>query len=937
MPSGRSKRSLAALLVTLASTSLFVGAASAQNDAELLPCGVPATRALDSGATHEYLVTIPPGETAVIDSGAISGNIGLIRVIAENANGELDSCSGSLVVPGSTGITRLTVSDCIQKDGESGEYTVSASIVSQSPSQCGRRLPCGIVPGGVEHAGAVLPYTFTANAGERLNLLVTKFGSSDRAARLRLFAPTGDLIVDSPPCTGSVRATLPTTGVYTVLVSSCVAPAVGRFTMLREGDSCPQGPVITYFGLSRSDDIALQPDTFDADGRPVYIRPLGSGFSLIVEAHPGPTGRQPGQLAFDYDANDPTVLPDLQILLSRPIGFGTPAVCDTLPPQQAGVPPASGFSFDGSEEVSRVVNDLGCRFNNGAGLPLGRVQRGDACTRTPITLDFDFVDPGSTIQFCGPIARAWAFAPGDTIVKARVRDNADVYGSEREIVVRAEGDSPFFLSDVTAGELIGADDAVYFSAQDAAHGIEVWKTDGTRDGTGLARDVIPGPGSSSPRNLVVLDDKPFFLADVSPDTTWVWPVNGLPVDSTSVSPSVFPPYALTPVGGLLFFFAENNTGGLDLWTSDGNSENAEAVSELSSQPLAVDSVVASDGIFFFTLRHDTGTSTIAELWRSDGTTDGTRPVHRFSYAADAEGRLEGLTDVAGSLFFVAGDRRFGYGLWHSDGTSDGTEQLRSFATPPAELTAADAMLFFVATDGAHGTELWTSDGTQAGTQLVADINPGPGSAAVHQLTAINGRLFFAANDGTHGSELWTSTGTASRTALVKDIAPGAGSSNPTALRGINGALYLSADDGQHGSELWISDGTETGTVLALDVDPGNSSGNPDAFTLRRESASGHGAIVFRALYGPAGPKLWAVPALESIINPFVCPGDCDGNDLVTVNELVTGVGTSLGSSTTASCTAMDRNGDGRVTVDELVAAVNAALRGCDWKAMVNGE
>jgi hypothetical protein len=49
------------------------------------------------------------------------------------------------------------------------------------------------------------------------------------------------------------------------------------------------------------------------------------------------------------------------------------------------------------------------------------------------------VRPGSTLtqaQFCIPIAKAWAFPDGDTIVAAQVRDNSGAVGSPREMVVR---------------------------------------------------------------------------------------------------------------------------------------------------------------------------------------------------------------------------------------------------------------------------------------------------------------------------------------------------------------------------------------------------------------------------------------------------------------------------------------------------------------------
>ncbi len=56
-----------------------------------------------------------------------------------------------------------------------------------------------------------------------------------------------------------------------------------------------------------------------------------------------------------------------------------------------------------------------------------------------------------------------------------------------------------------------------------------------------------------------------------------------------------------------------------------------------------------------------------------------------------------------------------------------------------------------------------------------------------------------------------------------------------------------------------------------------------------------------------------------------CPGDCDQNGTVSVDELVRGVRINLGSSELAICTASDVDDDGDVTVSELVKAVNANL------------
>lgn len=62
---------------------------------------------------------------------------------------------------------------------------------------------------------------------------------------------------------------------------------------------------------------------------------------------------------------------------------------------------------------------------------------------------------------------------------------------------------------------------------------------------------------------------------------------------------------------------------------------------------------------------------------------------------------------------------------------------------------------------------------------------------------------------------------------------------------------------------------------------------------------------------------------------LVCTGDCGGNRLVTVDELVTGVGIALGLRPVGNCRNLDGNGDGVVIVNELVAAVSRLLFGCD--------
>ncbi len=60
----------------------------------------------------------------------------------------------------------------------------------------------------------------------------------------------------------------------------------------------------------------------------------------------------------------------------------------------------------------------------------------------------------------------------------------------------------------------------------------------------------------------------------------------------------------------------------------------------------------------------------------------------------------------------------------------------------------------------------------------------------------------------------------------------------------------------------------------------------------------------------------------------VCPGDCNGDGEVSVDEVVLAVRMLLQEESLAACVAVNVNRDDQVTVDEIVRAVRALLEGC---------
>jgi len=193
----------------------------------------------------------------------------------------------------------------------------------------------------------------------------------------------------------------------------------------------PSGPIITFFGITRADDMLVASTEMTTDGVPIYMRTTGAGFSLVVEGESGTSSSPVGRSAFVSDA---TSLPDLQIEVSRPLGNGSAAVCDRSGTTAGGIPAIDPPSFDETAVVVAAVNDLSCRFVNGSDMPVART-RDEACVLFP-SGDSHFVSAASTVEFCGLITGVMEFPPGDTLVTVRLRDQDGNVGPPEQIIIR---------------------------------------------------------------------------------------------------------------------------------------------------------------------------------------------------------------------------------------------------------------------------------------------------------------------------------------------------------------------------------------------------------------------------------------------------------------------------------------------------------------------
>jgi hypothetical protein len=186
------------------------------------------------------------------------------------------------------------------------------------------------------------------------------------------------------------------------------------------------GPSITFFGVTNADDSLQDPTGESPQGIPIFARPFGFGFKLVVEAD--------GLLGPEPRTYTPGGTPALQIQTTRGLGDGSTAVCDIEPPTFGGVPGVDPPQLENPDAIADPLNDLGCRFVDGRGNRVGR-SCAEACVRYEDG-EFHCVDDATQRQFCAPVDMPLAFPSGDTLVSVRVRDVLGILGSAAQIIIR---------------------------------------------------------------------------------------------------------------------------------------------------------------------------------------------------------------------------------------------------------------------------------------------------------------------------------------------------------------------------------------------------------------------------------------------------------------------------------------------------------------------
>jgi hypothetical protein len=634
------------------------------------------------------------------------------------------------------------------------------------------------------------------------------------------------------------------------------------------------GPIVTFFGITRADDGILEP--ISEGGIPTFQVPTSTGFRIVVEGRPGPSGAAVGSTALNYDPADPTIRPDLQIITSRPLGPGGLGGCHKDPPDADGVQAVTDFSS--SQAVSDALNNFGCRFVDGAGRSLGRTPD-DACLDDQMTGISHFVIPTSTIEFCTePLPPVLAFEPGVTILSVRLRDVSGAVGPVTQIGVQVVGDptptpTPM-LSD--ADSLYIGDDSDYSVKRfDAETGAFLGSFVGPGSGgvNGLRGLLFEHPAASGCGDLLLVNQNVNF--NLNGEVLQYAGASGAFIKALVPATDPHGPYAPRGIAlwndSVLFIADQGNPpelGKLLAYSKDGTFLTDLTPARPEFYPRAV--VIGPDGKLYVTVRNFEFCG--GSVLRFDPMTRKCLDVF-ITNPVDCNQNVNDLHRPEGLVFGPDGD------LYIASRFKDGTD--------------TDKIVIFQGPGGAQ-------PGAYLGNIPLDDYHFAERSAQT-LLFGPHGRLFVPISDiNINGDEITTVPGPDTGSVRRYDVS----------AKTFDVFVPPSAQRGPLRSPWYLTFGRTDPATLAYD---------------EQHDSCGGAAPVVTATFTPTPQVPTSTPT--ATLPAGVCVGDCGGTQTVAVNNIITLVNIALGTAPPSACLQGIPSG-GQVDVTMIVRAVNNALNGC---------
>jgi ELWxxDGT repeat protein len=312
------------------------------------------------------------------------------------------------------------------------------------------------------------------------------------------------------------------------------------------------------------------------------------------------------------------------------------------------------------------------------------------------------------------------------------------------------------ISSLNLTEMVADGNTLYFTGdqqfdQAPSSGNELFRI--INNGSVELTDLVMGTGSSSLSNLTVINHKLFATGYVGGS----FQASLLRIDGFGATPGVAiikqgsgdpqNPIALRAPSGKLQYTVTTSGTAYTLYFAAANSNEGNEVFKLANAT----TVAGTGGGSITTID---SAQLVADI--KSGTGLGSDPTS--------------LVSIGNTVYFFANNGsdvgQAGKELWKSDGTSNGTSLVQDIDSSTtgsiadgASLVVYQNKLYFAADNAVDGRELWSYDPVGTGANAlpvqIAINTQSAGSADPTQLTVVGNSLYFAATDGASGTELWS--------------------------------------------------------------------------------------------------------------------------------------------------------------------------------------
>lgn len=255
------------------------------------------------------------------------------------------------------------------------------------------------------------------------------------------------------------------------------------------------------------------------------------------------------------------------------------------------------------------------------------------------------------------------------------------------------------------GDFVVFGDKLFFEATTLEYGREIWVSTGIKDHLSLLRDINPGNKSSLDHNLsnvsVILDGTFYFIAKDGTSNGELWKSDGTAEGTEKITDFLNYKVANLTLAGDQIFFIKPANGKMQVWKSDGTKSGTLVVRDdipYLNKPMGEYKIGST---FLFIL--DYPNSSYARLWRSDGTAEGTYVLTNDDTDALGIGPIssnplkQGIEYNGFFYNIVQSVSRFGYptnvGLLKTDGTLAGTTYAEPLLDQNQQIDYADWLVF----------------------------------------------------------------------------------------------------------------------------------------------------------------------------------------------------------------------------------------------------